>query len=210
MYASGKVDSFLERLKSGGDGRIILSSKDPSVMGGKVRVLAEGFLQLRQRVEKILSSGTAAKKYGGPASVLAELLDAQEVVDHLTLYARGDQRMIAELMPLRSRSSRGSSAPKGSDARRIALALGVWLYDSILRFPGVIVNRIAAASFLGIDVDDFAEERVRRVFQKALYEGPFADPDDPRWWKHRLLERIADGKVSDGRELAEKITRRKL
>jgi hypothetical protein len=208
VYASGKEDSVLEVLRSGGEGRIILSSKDLVVMSRKVRVLADGFQALHCRVDEILSLKAKAQKYGGPASVLAELLEAPEVVDHLTLYARGDQRMISELMPMRR--ARAHVDSRALESRRIALALGLWLYNSILRFPGVVVSSVAAASFLGIDVNQFAEEDVRGVFKRALYGGPFSDPADPRWWRHKLLELIANAKARNGRELAEKVTGRKI
>jgi hypothetical protein len=209
VYASGKPDSFLERLKIGGDGRIILDATDPEVLGRKVGVLADGFLQLRTRVEAILSSKDEARKYHGPASVLAELLNAREVTEHLTLYARGDQRMISELMPVRPHKAK-VRAPKGSDAKRISLALGVWLYDSVLRFPGLLVGEIAGASFLDIDPAQFAGDDVKKVFRKALYDGPFADPAEPRWWRHRLLELIANGKATNGRELAQNVLKKRL
>lgn len=203
IYASGKTDSFLERLRSGG-GRIILDATDPAAMAGKVRVLADGFRQIHELVDEIGQSKERRRALRGPATALADLLQATEVVDHLALYTRGDQRMIAGLTPLTSDA--GTKAPRGERVRRIALALGMWLYESILRFPGVVLDRTAAASFLGIQPKAFETASVMKPFGAALYRGPFADSHDPRWWRHRLVELLHDGGVADGRLLVKKAT----
>lgn len=198
VYASGKPDTVLERQKSGGDGRIILDPRDYKAMSRRVGVLASGFVELHERVQLISGSKTQLKKYRGPASVLSELLNAPEVVDHLTLYTRGDQRMIAELMPLRSKKS---ASVASQDVKRIAVALGTWLYDSVLRFPGVILDRVAAGSFLGIEPGALQQDDVKKVFKDALYEGPFSEPGEPRWWRHRLVQLQETSGARDGRGL---------
>jgi hypothetical protein len=45
-----------------------------------------------------------------------------------------------------------------------------------------------------------------KPFAAALYHGPFADPRDPRWWRHRLVELLHDSGVADGRSLVKKAT----
>lgn len=203
VYASGQSASILERHRSG-DGRIVLDSIDFSVMAAKAKAIASGFLDLHALVEKV-SKSTKKKRleYRGPATVLAELLDAKEIVNHLTLYARGDQRMVAELMPQYSSASFTDSHAK--EIKRVSMALGVWFYDSVLRFPGVILNTAAAASLLDISEDDFSDKKVARVFKKALYTGPFADDREPRWWRHRLVALRESKKATDGRDLVKKV-----
>jgi hypothetical protein len=125
--------------------------------------------------------------------VLAELLKAREVVDQLALYTRGDQRMIAGVTP----SDPKKPGQTADDVRSVALALGVWLYDSILRFPGVILDFTSTASFLGIEPNALKEADVQAVFKEALYKGPFAETAEPRWWRHRLVELLNRNNVSD-------------
>jgi DNA-binding NarL/FixJ family response regulator len=204
VYAAGKDDSLLERHRSGGGGKILLDSSDPGTMARRVRVLAHGFRQLREVVARITKSKKMRQKYHGPATVLAEMLEAPEVVDQLSLYTRGDQRMISGLTPVQSRPGKVSQSPE--DVRSIALALGVWLYDSILRFPGVILGWTAAASFLEIEPSAMKDAAVRRTFAKAQYKGPFSDTEEPRWWRHRLVELLKSKDVPDGGALVKKVT----
>jgi len=42
-----------------------------------------------------------------------------------------------------------------------------------LKFPGILVNEIAAASYLNISVEDFKNVKVRNLFKKAYYQGHF-------------------------------------
>lgn len=199
VYTQGKGDSLLERQRSGGGGRILLESVDIDAMAAKVCVLAEGFLQIHEKVLAINKSKKRSE-IRGPASVLASLLGAPEVVDQLALYTRGDQRMIASLTP------RGhSSKQTPEDVRRVSHALGVWLYDSILRFPGVILGAAAAGSLLGIDQKAFVLPSVNAVFKEALYHGPFEDRSEPRWWRHRLVETLTAHDVSNGRDLVKRV-----
>lgn len=218
VYASGKSDTFLERHRTGGGGRIILDPSDYDAMAHQVGVLAKGFIELRELVESIASTKKARSKYRGPASVLATMLHASDVVDHLALYTRGDQRMLDGLLEETSgRASKGkaskgrTSTGKGSRARsettaRVALALGVWLYDSVLRFPGIILDLVAASSFLNIDQKQLVSPPIQKVFAGAEYKGPFADNTEPRWWRHRLADIIFKAEVADGRALIKKLT----
>jgi hypothetical protein len=203
VYAAGRNDSLIERHRSGGGGRILLDSADASSMAEKVCILADGFLKIRDVVLAVSKSKKMKADSRGPASVLARLLDAPEVTDQLALYTRGDQRMIAGLTP------RAVSATQTPDEiRRVSLALGVWLYDSVLRFPGVVLGAVAAGSFLGVDPEQLGQPNVAKVFAKAAYGGPFADDTEPRWWRHRLAELLTTNGVSDGRELIKKRTKK--
>ena len=199
VYAAGAGDSVLERQRSGGDGRIILDSRHLDKMAHRIAVLARGFEDLAREV----TAATKAKsKTVGPGAVLARALGHPEVSAHIALYTSGDQRMIVELMPAARRPT-GSTIP-APNPRRMTTALGTWLYDSVLRFPGVLVDTIAGASFLNIAQARFQEPRVRGLFKSALYEGPFADEEEPRWWRHKLADMLEHEGVPDGRALAEK------
>jgi hypothetical protein len=192
VYAAGQEDTVLERQKSGGDGRIILDSADTAVMAKRVAALAEGFRFIRLKMRSVALS-TATK---GPGTLLAKTLGRPDVADHLSLYMTGDQRMIVELMP-----SKATRRGKRNDPR-LPTALGSWLYDSVLRFPGLLVDGVSAASYLNIDVDSFRQPDVRRLFSAALYRGPFADSSDPRWWRDRIDDLLQKNGASDGRVLA--------
>lgn len=198
IYAAGQSDSALQRQRSGGDARIILDSKDEHLMAGRIAAIVKGFTAMSKALvtPKVVQ---IRRKAQGPASIMAGILGRPEIVDHLSLYATGDQKMISELMPVRE---------AGDDVarkRRVPMALGYWLYDSVLRFPGILVNEVAAASYLNIAVGKFLNQaKVQKVFEAALYEGPFSDPNAPHWWRDRLDDILQKKKCNDGRALVKK------
>lgn len=198
IYAAGQADSVLQRQRSGGDSRIILDSKDEDAMAHRVTIIVEGFIRIARSLysPKI---GQLRRKAQGPATVLAGILGRPEIADHLSLYATGDQKMIAELMPVRDVNDEVALK------KRIPTTLGYWLYDSVLRFPGIVVNEAAAASYLNIDLEQFRNgPRIQKLFRGALYEGPFADPKAPIWWRDKLDDLLQKARVEDGRVLVRK------
>lgn len=84
---------------------------------------------------------------------------------------------------------------------------GYWIYNRLLQFPGVLLNPTAAASFLDIDPEDFSRPEIRRLFEPALYKGPFHETG-PYWWATELDEVCAQRAKQDapripaGREIA--------
>lgn len=191
VYSAGADDSVLQRQRSGGDGRIVLDSSNLKRMAHRIYVLATGFEALRRDLDSIVSSKT--KNPNGPAMLLAMALSKPDAAPHIALYVSGDQRMIAEVMP--------ASPADSIDAvqrKRINTALGTWLCDSVLRFPGVLLDEISAASFLNVSPSRFSPE-IRALFASALYQGPFSDNAEPRWWRHIVADILNDAKVPDGR-----------
>jgi hypothetical protein len=125
---------------------------------------------------------------------MAHILGQMELVDKIASYGSGDQKMVAEILPFVGKT-------KVSEfKRRLPCLFGYWLYDSILRFPGLLVNSTAAASYLDIDVANFQkDEQVRGLFKSALYRGPFAREEDPFWWRGMLDDLLLQGGCTNGR-----------
>jgi hypothetical protein len=203
IYAAGqRPDSVLQRQRSGGDARIVLDSRDEALMARRVKVIAQGFLEVAKALSR-LDVGRHRKHLRGPAAIMAAILKRPEIASQLSLYATGDQKMIAELMP-----------PKGSEKdterkKRIPTVLGYWLLDSILQFPGIIVNQVAAASYLNIHLETFeGSAAIQRLFDAALYTGPFSDPDEPMWWRDKLDDLLQNAKVVDGKAFVQKRLKR--
>jgi hypothetical protein len=73
-----------------------------------------------------------------------------------------------------------------------------------MRYPGVFLNLIAAASYLNISVEDFEREEIRNVFEGCLYSGPFADDEAPLFWRDEIDRMLANADVESGRELVVK------
>jgi hypothetical protein len=134
---------------------------------------------------------------------MALILEKPELTDRIALYGSGDQKMVAEILPFAEKSKRAELK------KRLPCLLGYWLYDSILRFPGLLVNSVAAASYLNIEVETYKNsEKIQRLFSSALYEGPFRDPDSPLWWRGTLDDLTLAGNCKDGNSLARKKLKR--
>jgi hypothetical protein len=193
-----------ERLKRiPGNGRIELPA-DRDELARKVAILARGFIELEGLVRARVSEKPKAGKKnvsGGslphlsPGMLLAEILNNPETASHFDTYACGDQGAIAEILTL-STSKKASFNKR--EERALIVALGIWLADLVMEYPGVLVNEIAAASYLDIDPTDFKKKTVRAQFTSAEYVAlPFADSDQPMWWRHTLDDLLnAEGHTS--------------
>jgi hypothetical protein len=192
-YAQGTTDSVFERQRDWGDAQIIIDRSDITEMARRIVMLARGFDQISKALKPLL--GGIGKKLRTPAAVMATVLGRPEAADRIALYASGDQKMVGEILPFAAKPN------KAVLASRLPSLFGYWLFDSILRFPGLVVNGVAAASYLNISVADFKKPSVRALFADALYEGPFADLADPHWWRSDLDKIVDLAGVPDGRQL---------
>ena len=155
----------------------------------QVASIANGFRSLRETL------GAKLKEFSKDESagvMLATILGKPEYADKMSLYASGDRHRLHSIFHARD-------IEEHELARHLSCVLGYWLWDSILRYPGVLVNEIAAASYLNIYPDAFSEEEVRQCFSDALYSGPFADTKGSFWWRGALDDIIANGGGNDGR-----------
>lgn len=64
-----------------------------------------------------------------------------------------------------------------------------WFRSIFYSRPGFLYDKLWTATFLGLSEKGF--EKVMHKFDRAKYNGIFANPKDPRWWKEKLLEEIA-------------------
>jgi hypothetical protein len=60
-----------------------------------------------------------------------------------------------------------------------------WTRDVVLKYPGILYDRLHAATALGIDVKAFGKPSLTKLFKPAQYKGIFA-PEEGRWWRGRL------------------------
>jgi hypothetical protein len=179
-----------QRQDRAGDGRILLGSTDYEIIGHKIALLASGFAEVRRSIEKILALDRAERPADAP-KFLAELVRRPEAYHKIGLYVAGDQRMGAEIL----------SGPKRQTSSRQAAVFGTWIYDSLMSYPGVLVNYVAAASYLNISIEDFGREDVAQIWQHARYDGPFADSNEPLLWRDMLDRFLASAGADDGLEL---------
>lgn len=158
--------------------------------------IAQGFRQISDRLSSFTRPG--ANK-GASARALAEILQKPEYVDKIALYASGDQNRLAAL----SWRQHDRQDAELQHRRRVCM-LGYWLWDSVLRFPGVVLNSVAAASYLNIAPGAF--ESVESLFSSARYMGPFSKAKPKLWWRAMLDDLLADSECADGRDHVRKVS----
>ncbi|HHJ12839.1 MAG TPA: hypothetical protein ENJ79_00450 [Gammaproteobacteria bacterium] len=156
--------------------------------GTEVLNILEGFKQIASGYQALEEP---VRKKGAPA-VLSHILDKPALEDFFAAYSEGipflnDMLIVRKLMeesPQEGAERVSRPAPDNLN-RRIPYMLGYWLHNFILRFPGLILNEVAAASYLDIDTEDFKKEAVLRCFDEARYEGPFSR-GRKYWWRPLL------------------------
>lgn len=67
----------------------------------------------------------------------------------------------------------------------VASRLHRWV-NHLLERPGFLFDHLWAATFLGLNEIGF--EKVASNFERARYQGVFANDEDPRWWLSRVTE----------------------
>jgi hypothetical protein len=193
-YARGDRDDDPDFVKRGDEREACIRlSLKPSVerFAARVTAIADGFLTIADRLDRY-----KAMEKVSPGKLLASILGKPEYADKISLYASGDQNRLASAHRVRS------SSPE-EQKRRTACLLGYWLWDSVLRFPGVTVGEIPASSYLNIRQDVFLENAaVSDIFAPAIYDGPFAGAKVRMWWRGMLDDIVADSAFLDGRAMA--------
>jgi len=199
-YARGlSDDDVLTRQRSWGDAQIVLGSKDLIVLGERITTIAVGFNTISRELQKLMPRQKVAADIKTPADVMARILMRPELADRIALYGSGDQSMVVEILPFANTPQHVRELKA-----RLPSLLGYWLYDSLLRFPGLLVNATAAASYLDIAPTDFEKTKIRDLFKSALYKGPFADTSDPHWWRSDLDKIVGGAKAENAREFVSK------
>ncbi|SDG77167.1 hypothetical protein [Janthinobacterium sp. YR213] len=185
-YSSNLTGINFLKADQAGDGRILLDASDVDELAVEVDALVRGFINIAGNLAEIvkMDQGTRPQDTG---ALLANLLGRPDLANRVRLFISGDQRMGAELL----------SSPD-HELRRQASIFGTWIYDSLLKYPGLVVNEVAAASYLNIAEDDFADPAVRSLFKAALYSGPFACESRSLWWRDQLDELLLEADAEDG------------
>lgn len=160
-------------------------------LAAKCNKVYAGFREIRTAFEAGERDG---KKFG---DILPGLLGAPDVaVPQINQYAWGHFEILSEL--------RGHLDDKARTRAVASTVAGYWVFNVLMRFPGVLLNEIATASHLGVSPAAFQKSKpAQRVFAAAVYRGPFSTLNK-YWWRTRLDEILAKesdkaSKVLDGR-----------
>ena len=91
---------------------------------------------------------------------------------------------------------------EGSDSELLlTYIMGLWLYKFILKFPGILLNEQAAAAYLNLKQEDFAE--YSSLFEEFKYKGPFS-MFSSYWWRYDLDDALIREDIKDGVEYIKK------
>lgn len=192
-YARGeKADEFLKDAEQR-EARVALSLSDGNeAFVERVIQIAEGFALIQSRLPDSLE----ASRKNSPGKLLAQVLQKPEYSDKISLYASGDQNRLVTVLRVQ-----GDDPSRKS---RLACLLGYWLWDSVLRFPGIVVNSTAASSYLNIEAQAFQDDpEIRALFEPAIYDGPFAKAKDCLWWRGMVDDIVTQSGFEDGRSMVE-------
>lgn len=170
VYATKNEEYKVKEYMAWSEAQIALDSRDSMEgLAKKCITIYQGFSALRGAFDKARSRKKDAR------SVLHEVLKAPPAAEaQIKQYAWGDRQILAR-------------ATGNVHSRYLATMAGYWIFNVLLRFPGVMLNEIAAASYLGISDDSLRDESIRRLFSAAEYSGPFAGLGQ-YWWAAKLDE----------------------
>jgi len=187
-YARTMNESEFLRAAEQRESCIAVSIEDEEKCAAQIIAIAQGFADIRERLSQLQTGPRRS-----PGRLLADVLGKPEYADKISLYASGDQNRLASVLRPRGEGNY-------EKLNRLTCLLGYWLWDSVLRYPGVIVNDVAASSYLNIHVDTFLHEAdVSGVFEAARYAGPFELARGPLWWRGMLDDMVAAEDCVDGR-----------
>ncbi|MEA3052159.1 MAG: hypothetical protein QOG72_1062 [Sphingomonadales bacterium] len=154
----------------------------PRQAGQRIVGIHKGFSDLRAK----LDSDPNLLSERSPANMLAHILHRPSAIPQFSLYA---PQLVANpgLVDL-------FSTRKDVESRKelAAYLLGHLLFNSILRYPGPILDPNTLCSYLACDGSE--ADAVQPLFQNARYNGPF-DSLGPRYWREDVddvIESLAE------------------
>lgn len=196
---TSNMSKLSDAVEAGTTFSIKLDIENLNVAAENILEIIDGFYKLKTMINS-LDSRELEK---GPAHVLAVLFDDLAQEDYISQYSISANTLadILELYEAENNKDFDVSKIDKIKRNRLAYIIGYWLYNSILRFPGVILNKNATCSFLNIDVNSF--NNYKKYFEKAKYNS-FFSKNSEYWWKNKLNFILDEEDVWNGKELVEK------
>lgn len=156
-----------------------------------------------QEIEEHLGSLNLDELRSGAFGCIAKLLGKEGYLFDLKRFSSGNTGFLpANKLDAGKWQQLHDDNEKESFMRRsMSYFIGYWLHESLLKYPGVLGNAIAVASYLNISEDDFQCREVQGFFTEAEYEGPFSSEECKQWWISDLDKLLYEQGVDDGREL---------
>ncbi|WP_075175330.1 hypothetical protein [Acinetobacter indicus] len=154
----------------------------------------QGFQSLK---EKISGLGIAVLSEG-PAKIISEVLGKPELESIFARYT-ASSTLAADIIQYDDENTPENEIPSILK-ERIHFILGCWLHNYVLPFPGILLNSIAAASYINLDPQQFNEYSAE--FEDARYNGPFSTYTS-YWWRYDLDQILFDANAEDAVQFLE-------
>lgn len=160
-------------------------AKEPNLFELRIRVeepeapeqVAELYLGFEE-VREAFENGQDISNYRNPAAALATILERRGLTPQFsqygTKYASANASLVDSLKAEHTEEVRNELRQ-----RFFVYIAGHILVNSVLRFPGPLLNRRAMAAYLAIHPEDTV--KVEGLFTSARYRGPFGGLED-FWW----------------------------
>lgn len=137
--------------------------------------------------------GTSESQDDDSLAQLGKILGMPEdAYSHLGLYSIGQ----VGSLPIKPHPR---SSPEALGRFR-SVSIGYWLYNSVLRYPGILLNMVALGSYLDIDPEHLkTADKMLSAFDEAKYQGPFHGVAR-LWWKSEIDNLLVEFQDEAARE----------
>lgn len=160
-------------------------AKEPNLFELRIRIeepeapeqVAELYLGFEE-VRRAFDEGPDIGSYRNPAAALATILERRGLTPQFSQYGNKYASANASLVDA-LRADHSEEERNKLRQRFFVYIAGHILVNSVLRFPGPLVNRRALAAYLAIHPEEAV--RVEGLFTEARYRGPFGGLED-FWW----------------------------
>jgi len=187
-----------ESLKEYEENLIRIDVKETSEqVADAIATIATSFVEIKEALR--------TENVDGVQSALHQVIDVPPSAE-----AQLDQYSLGQSAALRVAKSDMTDEER---TRITSTFIGYWIHNQILEYPGVLLNEVATASYLGVDHEEFqTRQACYEALEKAAYDGPFSDLSRDNWWWTNLLDEIRlelppgeDGDLLSGPALFEEL-----
>lgn len=169
-------------------------AKEPNLFELRIRVeepeapeqVVELYLGFEE-VRKAFADGPSLSTYRNPAAALATILERRGLTPQFSQY--GNKYASANSSLVDSLRAEHSEEDREKLRQRFFVYIaGHILVNSVLRFPGPLINKRSLAAYLAINPKDVV--KIEDLFSEAIYRGPFSGLE--RFWWVEDIDDILD------------------
>ena len=182
---SNRTPSVINNLNQLNNSYLINLNNNPPDMAKEVVGIFNGYVQIENKLKVTPPSFKKISR----GHLVSRILGKEHLDYHFENYRNGP--LLTDFL-----SSPNAEIKK---SKITVFLLGSWLYNYVIKQPGIFLCRRSLCSYLNIDPDDFSVE-VEKHFEDFRYHGPFG-LTVKLWWRDDIDEFLADNDVDDGKEL---------